>query len=76
MTVLTVFRGCVLGVRTVLTVMTVLTVLKWGFLDVWTVLTVLTDLIVLRVCVLGVLDSFDSFEWRCSEYSNSFDSLQ
>ena len=38
LTELSVSRGCVLGVGTVLTVMTVLTVSRWDFLDVWTVL--------------------------------------
>ena len=42
MTVLTVLRGCVIGIWIVLTV---LTVLRRGVLDVWTVLTVLTVLI-------------------------------
>ena len=51
LTELSVSRGCILGVGTVLTVMTVL---RRDFLDVWTVLTILTDLIVLRDCVLGV----------------------
>ena len=51
LTELSVSRGCVLGVGTVLSVMALLTVLRWDFLDVWTVLTILADLIVLRDCV-------------------------